>query len=208
MSEERLSDALGIDQAAEESLGRAGVRTPQELSDADAEQLAMASGIPIDRIREWQQRARRAGARGPRRSPVMIGWLVAIIGLVIAVVLGWAMMSIGAGRISRAEKLRRTTESKLEVAVSFAADEAMEGVREARLAIRSKNWGSAQATLDEVGDCIEFMDSAAPQSKAAAVAEVGAKFEKLREAVEAQAKDAQDQLDALEANLHELAQSK
>jgi hypothetical protein len=206
MSEQRLSEALGIDETAEESLARAGVRTLQELSDADVEALAMASGIPIDRIREWQQRARRAGARVPKRSPVATAWMVAIIGLAIAVVLGWAMMNIGGRRIREAEKLKVATESKLNVAVSFAAREAMEELRRGRLAIRSQNWGSAQTILSEVKSCVGFMVDVAPEDRAQHVRAIADAVEALQGAAAEQAGDTLDRLDALEADLDKLAQ--
>ena len=84
MTEKPLSDALGIDASAQEALARANVRTLQELTSADPEALAMASGIPIDRIRDWQQRAKRAGAH-PKRNPVLTGWMVAIVGFALPI---------------------------------------------------------------------------------------------------------------------------
>ena len=65
MSEKPLSDALGIDQAAEEALARADVRTLRELSAADPEALAMASGVVPYRL-----------AMAVRLSPRCTTWTV------------------------------------------------------------------------------------------------------------------------------------
>ena len=207
MTERSLSDAVSIDPTAEETLARAGVRTLQELSDADPESLAMASGIPIGRIREWQQRARRAGARPARRSPLATGWMIAIIGLIIAILLGWALMSIGAARIKQAEQIRVAAESRLQIALSFAAKGAIDELRQARLALHNKNWGSAQTVLSRVEDHVTFMEQVAPEGKRKPVSEIRERIGELQRAVGEQSKDSVERLDALEAALDQLRQA-
>jgi len=207
MSQKSLSDALGIDPSAADSLARAGVHTLQELTDADPEALAMASGIPGDRIRDWQQRARRAGARSAKRSPVATGWMVAVIGLLVAVLLGWVTMSIGSRRIKQAEQTRVVAESKLEIAVRFAAGKAMDELRQARLALHSNNWGSAQMVLSEVRECVAFMVEVAPEGKRNEVMRLRDAVEQLQRAAEEQSKDTPAKLDALEAALDQLTRT-
>ena len=112
MTEKPLSDALGIDASAQEALARANIATLQDLAAADPEALAMASGIPIDRIQDWQQRAKRAGAQS-KRNPVLTGWMVAIVGLAIAALLGWATMSIGRARIVEAKDMQQQLDTRL-----------------------------------------------------------------------------------------------
>jgi hypothetical protein len=205
MSENKLSDVLGVDQSAEDSLSRAGVHTPQELAKADAESLAMASGIPIDRIRDWQQRARRAGSGGAKRSPVATGWMVAIFGLLIAVLLGWITMTIGSRRIKQAEQIKVVAESRLDIALRFAAGKTMDDLRQARLALHNKNWGSAQAALSEVRECVAFMADVAPEGKREEVTKLRDSVEQLQRAAEEQSEGAMDGIDALEAALDRLA---
>ena len=205
MSENKLSDVLGVDQSAEDSLSRAGVHTPQELAEADAESLAMASGIPIDRIRDWQQRARRAGSRGAKRSPVATGWMVAIFGLLIAVLLGWITMTIGSRRIKQAEQIKVVAESRLDIALRFAAGKATDELRQARLALHNKNWGSAQVALSEVRECVAFMADVAPEGKRKEITKLRDSVEQLQRAAEEQSEGAMDGINALEAALDELA---
>jgi type II secretory pathway pseudopilin PulG len=206
MSEKSLSDTLGIDQAAEEALARADVRTLRELSEADPEALAMASGIPLDRIKDWQQRARRAGAR-KRRNPVATGWMVAIVGLAIAVVLGWILMSIGSRRMQQATQIRREAESKLEMEVNFGARRAMDELRPVRLALHNSNWGAAGDGLSPAEDCVKFIERIAPGRMESDVRTVTTGLEKLQGAIQDQSKEAMDRLTDLEAALDALARA-
>ncbi|HUU54244.1 MAG TPA: hypothetical protein VMY87_04925 [Armatimonadota bacterium] len=205
MSENNLSEAIGVDPAAVEALARANIRTLQELSGADPEAAAMASGIPVDRIREWQQKARRAGAK-PSMNPVAKGWLVGVIAVVIAVLLGWALMAIGSNRIKQAEQVRVAAESRLNVAVSFAAGAAVDDLRQARLALHNRNWGSAQTTLSRVEDTVTFLKQIAPDKSKVEMNQVGDQLTELQKAANEQSKDVMERVDALEAALDALAQ--
>ena len=206
MSEERLSEAIGIDESAAESLARANIRTMRELSGADAEAAAMASGIPVERIREWQQRARRAGAK-PGMGPVAKGWLVGVIGVAIALLLGWVLMGIGSNRIKQAEQVKVAAESRLNVAVSFVAGDAIEGLRLARLALHNKNWGSAQMTLSAVEDKVTFLGQIAPEDRKGEVSAAADQLAELQKATAEQSKDVMERVDALEAVLHAMTQA-
>jgi len=206
MSEKKLSEAIGIDETAVESLARANIRTLQELSGADPEAAAMASGIPAERIREWQQKARRAGAK-PGMGPVAKGWLVAVIGVVIAVLLGWALMAIGSNRIKQAEQVKVAAESRLNVALSFVAAEAIDELRQARLALHSKNWGSAQMTLSGVEDKVTFLRRIAPDRRKDEVSAVADQLAELQKAAGEQSKDVMERVDALEAALDAMTQA-
>jgi hypothetical protein len=206
MSEKPLSDALGIDRSAEESLARAGVRTVEELRDANAESLAMASGIPVERVREWQQRARRVAGRRPARNPVVTGWLVAILGLAVALILGWALISIGAGRIKRAEQTQREAESRLHIALDFAAGEALQGVRDTRVLLRNQNWGEGRSHLNRVNELVTLMEEVAPEGKQQAVRDIRDTLGRLQSAVGEQSKGAGEILDGLEGQIYELRQ--
>jgi len=200
--------SLGIDQSAAEGLARANVRTVQELLRADPDQVAMASGIPIERLQDWQRRARRAGAGAPPRpgSPAAKAWLIGAVLILIALLLGWALMAIGAGRVRKAEQIRTAAESKLSVAVSFVASEAIAQVRDARLAINKNNWGSAQITLSQVGEKVAFMRQVAPDNQVAAIDQISEELSTLQKSASEQSKDTVQQLDALETSLDALQQ--
>jgi len=206
MSERSLSDAVGIDASALEALGRAGVRTVRELADADPDAVAMASGIPVERIRDWQQRARRTGAKaGP--SPVAKGWLVGVIGVVIAIILGWALIAIGSGKIRKAEEIRVAAEHKLDAAVSVAAEDGMTELRQARLSVNNRNWGSAQTTMMKVDGRVRLIQQVAPERRKKDADEVRQLMDDLLEAVSAQSADASQKVDALEAALDKIRET-
>ena len=206
MSEKKLSEAIGIDETVVESLARANIRTLQALSGADPEAAAMASGIPVERIREWQQKARRAGAK-PGMGPVAKGWLVGVIGVVIAVLLGWVLMTIGSNRIKQAEQVKVAAESRLNVALSFVAVEAIDELRQARLALHNKNWGSAQMTLSGVEDKVTFLRQIAPDRRKDEVSVVADQLAEVQKAAGEQSKDVMERVDALEAALDGITQA-
>ena len=206
MSERKLSEAIGIDETAVESLARANIRTLQELSGADPESAAMASGIPVERIREWQQKARRAGAKRGM-GPVAKGWLVGVIGVLIAVLLGWVLMTIGSNRIKQAEQVKVAAESRLNVALSFVAVEAIDELRQARLALHNKNWGSAQMTLSGVEDKVTFLRQIAPDERKNEVSAVADQLAELQKAAGEQSKGVMERVDALEAALDAMTQA-
>jgi len=206
MSERSLSDAVGIDASALEALGRAGVRTVRELADADPDAVAMASGIPVERIRDWQQRARRTGAKaGP--SPVAKGWLVGAIGVVVAIILGWALIAIGSGKIRKADEIRVAAEHKLDAAVSVAAEDGMTELRQARLSVNNRNWGSAQTTMMKVDGRVRLIQQVAPERRKKDADEVRQLMDDLLEAVSAQSADASQKVDALEAALDKMRET-
>lgn len=207
MSEKKLSEAIGIDETAVESLARANIRTLQDLSGAEPEAAAMASGIPVERIREWQQKARRAGAK-PGMGPVAKGWLVGVIGVLIAVLLGWVLMTIGSNRIKQAEQVKVAAESRLNVALSFVTRDAIDELRQARLALHNKNWGSAQMTLSRVEDKVTFLGQIAPDGRKAEVSAATDLLTELQKAAGEQSKDVMERVDALEAALDAMTQAK
>jgi uncharacterized membrane protein YccC len=206
MSERSLSDAVGIDASAVEALGRAGVQSVQQLVDADPDAVAMASGIPVERIRDWQQRARRTGAKA-RPSPAAKGWLVGAIGVVVAIILGWALIGIGSRKIASAEQTRKAAEAKLDAAVAFAAEDAMTELRQARLSVNNQNWGSAQTMLMKVDGRIRLIQQVAPERRKKDADQVRQLMDDLLEAVSAQSADASQKVDALEAALDKMKET-
>lgn len=206
MSDIKLSDVLGIEQAAEEALARAGIKTLKELAKADPEAVAKTSELPIDRIREWQKKAKRAGA-GPGPSPLAKGWMVGVIGVILAVILGSIMIAIGSNRIEEAKKIQVTSESKLGFAVSFAAEDAIEKLRQARLALHNENWGSAQRVLSTVEDKVTEIERIAPERKQKEISELRKLMGELQSEVSAQSKEAGKKLDSLESAFDKLRQT-
>ncbi|MBE9566210.1 MAG: hypothetical protein IMF16_05645 [Proteobacteria bacterium] len=200
MTEKSLSDALGIDASAQEALARANVRTLQELTSADPEALAMASGIPIDRLRDWQQRAKRAGAH-PKRNPVLTGWMVAIVGLAIGALLGWATMSIGRARIVEAKDMQQQLDTRLYAMLDDIAEEANLQANAVDREIRNSNWGAAQRELSGVAKCVGMMEQIALDGRDQDVSQVRESFDELDRAVREQSSDARELLDTFRQDL-------
>lgn len=203
MTEGNAFDKLGVDRSAVDALARADIHSPQQLSEADPEAVAMASGIPVERIRDWQDRARKTGVKRSMGAAAK-GWLIGVIGIALALVLGWALMSIGSARIRVAAQTKATAESKLEIAVSFIASDAIEELRTARLALHGNNWGSAATTLSRVEDKITVMGQVAPSGRKPEIDGLRNQLMELQQAVSDQSRDAAEQLDALEAALDAL----
>ena len=200
MTEKSLSDALGIDASAQEALARANVRTLQELTSADPEALAMASGIPIDRLRDWQQRAKRAGAQS-KRNPVLTGWMVAIVGLAIAAFLGWATMSMGRARIVEAKDMQQQLDTRLYAMLDDIAEEANLQANAVDREIRNSNWGAAQRELSGVAKCVGMMEQIALDGRDEGVRQVRESFDELDRAVREQSSDARELLDTFRQDL-------
>jgi hypothetical protein len=139
-------------------------------------------------------------------NPVMKGWKIAIIGLAIALVIGLLLMKIGANRIKEAEQTRVTSESKLQVAVAFAAQGAIDELRRARLAINASNWGSAQSALLAVGQRVDLIQQIAPERRKSDAAELVSLKDELATAVSEHSPDAATKVDALEAALDAIQQ--
>ncbi len=200
MTEKSLSDALGIDASAQEALVRANVRTLQDLTSADPEALAMASGIPIDRIRDWQERAKRAGAK-PKRNPVLTGWTVAIVGLAIAALLGSATMSMGRARIVEAKNMQQQLDTRLYAMLDDIAEEANLQANAVDREIRNSNWGAAQRELSGVAKCVGMMEQIALDGRDEGVRQVRESFDELDRAVREQSSDARELLDTFRQDL-------
>jgi uncharacterized protein YicC (UPF0701 family) len=140
------------------------------------------------------------------RTPTAKAWLVGVVGVAIAILLGWMLIAIGSHKIKKAEEIRVASEAKLQIAVSYAADEAIEELRKARLALGNQNWGSAQTTLSTVGTRVKLINDVAPEGDRGAVNEVQQQLDELQTAVGQQAPDSSQKLDALEAALDKMRQ--
>jgi len=204
MTQKPMSESLRIERSAVEALARAGVRTLQELADADPESLAMASGIPLERIREWQQRARRAAAP-KKRNPVLTGWMVAIIGLLVAALIGWIMMSLAARKVQQAGE----AEKRLQGEVEFWTIRAKGELLTVQEQLSKGNWGlAAEEALPRLGESVDSIKRVAPSSKAGLVEEVYRKLDELEDAVQRQSGEAMERLIALQRALDRLMEKR
>ena len=139
--------------------------------------------------------------RESRQSSPLLGYLIAVIGLVIAVALGWAMMAIGARRLADAERVREQAEGRLLVAVSFAAREAVTQAQEARVSIIRSNWGDAQRRLSRVNELVTLLEQVAPDADREAVNQVRDRTGEVQRLVGEQSTDALSALDTLITDL-------
>ncbi len=137
-------------------------------------------------------------SRGPS------GWLVAIVGLIIAALLGWAMMAIGARKLDQAKKLRAESEGRLMLAVEFAAREATREAQDAQVALNQSNWGEVGTRLAHVGELVALMEQVRPESQRGAVDDARGRLGDAQRLVGEQSKDAAQSLTALVTALDEL----
>ncbi|MFB3880174.1 MAG: hypothetical protein ACE149_02870 [Armatimonadota bacterium] len=150
-----------------------------------------------------QDRPDRAGAVG---SPVVKGWLIGTVGVVVAILLGWILIGIGSAKLRKAEEIRVAAENNLEVAVSSAAEDAMAELRQARLAVNNRNWGSAQTNLMKVDARVRLIQQLAPQRSRREAEQVRQLMDDVLAAASAQAEDTPQKVDALEAALDGMKQ--
>lgn len=134
---------------------------------------------------------------GQARSNPMLGWLIAVIGLLIAVILGWAMMAIGAGRLEAAKKTRSDAEGRLLIALDYAAREAMREAQGAQVAINKNNLGEAAARLSRANDLVTLMEQVAPESMRSEVNDVRNSLSEAQQQVGARSQDAAQTLNTL-----------
>jgi len=143
----------------------------------------------------------------PQRKP-MSGWLIAVVGLLIAITLGWAMMAIGSRRLESANKIRSDSEGRLMIAVDFAAGEAMKSSQDAQVAINRNNWGQAGSGLARVNDLVTLMEQVAPEDRRSAVSDVRSSLSDAQKQVGSQSQDAVQAMNTLITKLDGLRDKK
>jgi hypothetical protein len=135
-----------------------------------------------------------------RRNPVVTGWLVAIAGLVIAFLLGWGLMTIGAGKLEAARKTRQP----LQYAVSFIATEAIGATQEAAAAVAASNWGEAQQRLGRVNEIVTALERAKSDENGSRIDRVRRSLGEAQAAVGQQKSEARDRVEQLISDLEAL----
>jgi biopolymer transport protein ExbB/TolQ len=135
-----------------------------------------------------------------RRNPVAVGWAIAVAGLIVAFLLGWALMGIGSSRLAEA----RREQEPLRNAVSFMATEAVGAAREAATAVASNNWGEAQQRLTRVNEIVTALERAKSDANARQIEQVRRALSQAQTAVGEQNRSARDAVDRLIASLEAL----
>jgi len=125
------------------------------------------------------------------------GWAIAVVGLLVAVLLGWAMMAIGARKLRDAAKLQADAESRLLIALDYAASQAMTQTQEARVSLNRDNWGEAQSRLDSVNELVTLMERVTPDRTRPDVDRLRDRLGEAQRLVGEQSKDALSALDSL-----------
>jgi hypothetical protein len=119
------------------------------------------------------------------------------VGLLVAVLLGWAMMAIGARKLRDAAKLQADAESRLLIALDYAASQAMAQTQEARVSLNRDNWGEAQSRLDSVNELVTLMERVTPDRTRPDVDRLRDRLGEAQRLVGEQSKDALSALDSL-----------
>jgi len=142
----------------------------------------------------------------PKRKPVP-GWLVAAVGLLIAIILGWATMAIGSRRLEAAKQIRSESEGRMMIAVDFAAEDAMRTSQDAQVAISKSNWGQAGSALARVNNLVALMEQVAPEGKRSAIGDIRNSLSNAQQQVASQSQDAVQEINTLIAELDGLRES-
>ena len=139
-------------------------------------------------------------AEEKRRDPVVTGWIIAVVGLIIALLLGWVLMGIGARRLAQA----RREQEPLRNAVSFMATEAAGAARGAATAVASDNWGEAQQRLTRVNEIVTGLERAKSNGNARQIEQVRRALGQAQTAVGERSRDAGDAVEGLVSALEDL----
>lgn len=135
------------------------------------------------------------------RSPVVTGWLVAVVGLILAGGLGYLLMWIGSNRIEAAKK----TERPYQIALGYVAQSGVEAAQKAEQAVGTNNYGQAQQALDDAGKAVTAMERAASDANRDRLQQVRAALSDAQAAVGKQDKEAAGKIAALRQQLEAFA---
>lgn len=135
------------------------------------------------------------------RNPVTTGALVAVVGLIVALLLGLGLMKVGSNRMEAA----RRTERPYRIAFALLAQNGATAVSRAQSSINTRDWGQAQRALDEAGTIITQMETAASEADLAPVGRVRAALGEAQTAVGQQSADAPDKVQRLRDLLQQFA---
>jgi hypothetical protein len=136
-----------------------------------------------------------------KRSPVMTGVMVAVVGLIIALLLGLGLMWVGGNRMEAARK----TERPYRIAFGIVARGAAEATGRAQSSLNTQDWGQAQRALDDAGTVVTQMETAASEADRTQVGQVRAALGDAQTAVGQQAADAPDKVQRLQDLLQQFA---
>lgn len=135
-----------------------------------------------------------------RRNPVVTGWIVAVVGLVIALLLGWVLMGIGSSKLEQARK----EQEPLRNAVSFIATDGAGAARDAATAVANNNWGEAQQRLARVNEVVTALERAKSKENTRQIEQARRALGQAQTAIGEQSRDARDTVDRLVASLEDL----
>ena len=136
-----------------------------------------------------------------KRNPVTIGVLIAVVGLVIALLLGLVLMKIGGNQMEAAKR----TERPYQIAFALLAQNAVDAVGEAQSSLNTQDWGQAQRALDAAGKIVTQMETAASEADREQVGRARQALGDAQTAVGKQADDASDKVTVLKDQLQTFA---
>jgi len=128
-----------------------------------------------------------------KRNPVMTGVEIAVVGLIIALLLGLLLMKVGGNRMEAAKK----TERPYQIAFALLAQNGVEAANRAQSSLNTKDWGQAQRALDDAGKIVTQLETAASEADREQVGRVRQALGEAQTAVGKQADDAPDKVTTL-----------
>ena len=128
-----------------------------------------------------------------KRNPVTTGVEIAVVGLIVALLLGLLLMKVGGNRMEAAKK----TERPYQIAFGLLAGNGVEAVNRAQSSLNTKDWGQAQRALDDAGKIVTQMETAASEADREQVGRVRQTLGEAQTTVGKQADDAPDRVTTL-----------
>jgi len=142
----------------------------------------------------------------PQQTSGGSGWKVALVGILIAVVIGLIMIAIGSAKIRRGAQMQKEAESRLLIALDYAVEQAGSEAKSVDDALLKSNWGDASIRLGQLAATVALIEQVAPARLHGDVQAVKDALAKVQQAATEQSKDWRDRLDELRAAISSLGE--
>jgi len=174
MAEKTLKEIIPeITEDQVRALEAAGITSPAGLAAMNVEVTAARTQLPAQTLAAWKLKAEQAPAQpsakvspkkaGARATARRIGWLLLALVWVVGIFLVW----FGVNRVRRAQELRTTILAPLMQWMRYGAERALASANDARVPIKSQNFGAAQEALRKAQELVSLMRDTAPEAERA-----------------------------------------
>jgi hypothetical protein len=136
-----------------------------------------------------------------KASTALAGWRITATGILIALLIGIITIAIGNRKIRQGVQMKKEAESRLQIALNYAADQALTSAQSIDESLLKGNWGEASSKLSGLSSAVTLMEQVRPDSRREEVTKIKEALELLQTAVGNRSDDWRDRLDALRSAL-------